>query len=72
MADGAEEFVAGAADGLGGVEVGGRAGELVESAEGDAVPEEGVGAGQGLEALVGRGDVPLPPPHGPPEASVSV
>ena len=67
LADGAEEFVAGAADGLGGVEVGGCGGELVEGAEGDAGPEEGFGAGQGLEALVGRGHVLLP--VAPPDSS---
>ena len=55
-----KEFVAGAADGLGDVEVGGCGGELVEGAEGDAGPEEGFGAGQGLEALVGCGGVLLP------------
>ena len=60
MADGAQELVAGALDGLGGVEVGGCGGELVESAEGDAGPEEGFGVGQGLEALVGCGDILLP------------
>ena len=47
--DGSEEFVAGAADGLGGGEVGGCGGELVEGAEGDAGPEEGFGASEGPE-----------------------
>ena len=53
-------MVAGALDGLGGVEVSGCGGELVEGIEGDAGAKEGFGAGQGLEALVGGGDILLP------------
>ena len=60
LADGAEEFVAGASGGLGGVEVGGCGGALVEGVESDAGAEEGFGAGQGFEALVGCGDILLP------------
>ena len=60
LADGAEEFVAGALDGLGGIEVGGGGGEAVEGSEGDAGPEEIFGSGQGLEPLVGCGDILLP------------
>ena len=59
FADGAVELGAGALDGLGGVEIGGCGGEPVEGIEGDAGPEEGFGAGQRLEALVGRGDILL-------------
>ena len=60
LADGAEERVAGALDGLGGIEVGGSGSEAVEGFEGDAGPEEVFGAGQGLEPLVGCGDILLP------------
>ena len=60
LADGTEEFVAGMLDGLGGIEVGGCGGQLVERVEGDARPEEVFGAGHGFETLVGCGDVFLP------------
>ena len=60
LADGAEEFVAGALNGLGGVEVSGRGGELAEGFEGDAGPEEAFRAGHGSEPLVGCGDIVLP------------
>lgn len=60
LADGAEEFVAGTLDGLGGFEVGGCGGQLVERVEGDGRPEEVFGAGHGFEPLVGCGDVFLP------------
>ena len=60
LADGAEEFIAGALDGLGGGEVGGCGGTLVEGVESYAGAEKGFGIGQGLEPLVGRGDVLLP------------
>ena len=60
LADGTEEFVAGMLDGLGGIEVGGCDGQLVERVEGDARPEEVFGAGHGFETLVGCGDVFLP------------
>ena len=60
LADGAEERVAGALDGLGGIEVGGSGSEAVEGFEGDAGPEEVFGAGQGLEPLAGCGDILLP------------
>ena len=56
LADGAEEGIAGALNGLGGVEVGGRGGELVEGFEGDAGPEEGFRARERSEPLVGCGD----------------
>ena len=59
LADGAEQFVAGALNGLGGVEVGGCRGKPVERFEGDAGPEEALGAGERLEALVWGGDVLL-------------
>ena len=42
LADGAEEFVAGTLNGLGGVEVAGSRGEPVERFEGGAKPEEAV------------------------------
>ena len=60
MADGPEEFVAGALNGLGGVEVSGRGGELVEGFEGDAGLEEDFRAGERSEPLAGCGDILLP------------
>ena len=60
LADGSEEFVAVALDGLGGIEVGGSGSEAVEGFEGDAGPEEVFGAGKRLEPLVGCGDILLP------------
>ena len=60
LADGAEEFAAGALEGLGGIEVVGCGGALIEGVEGDTGAKEGFGTGQGLESLVGCGDVFLP------------
>ena len=57
MADGPEEFVAGALNGLGGVEVSGRGGELVEGFEGDAGLEEDFRAGERSEPLAGCGSL---------------
>ena len=59
LADGAVEGVAGALDGLGGVEVGHCGGALVEGIQGDVGPEEAFGAGERPEVLVGGGDVRL-------------
>ena len=59
LADGAEERVAGALNGLGGVEVGSGRGELIEGLEGDAGPQQVLGAGDLAEVLVGGGDVLL-------------
>ena len=60
LADRAKEGVAGALDGLGGVEAGCGGSDAVEGSEGDAGPEESLGAGQRSEVLVGGGDVVLP------------
>ena len=57
LADGAEEFVAGALDSVAGGDVGGCCGALVEGVESNTGPEEGFGAGQGFEPFVGRGAI---------------